>query len=191
MKDRRIVLGSSSKFRQRVLTEMGYTFEIVPPDIDEKAIRFADPTELTMAIAQAKALALREKVTGDAIVIAADQVLCNKGVIREKPVSPDEAREFLRNSSSAPTECVTSLVVVNVATGKQASGTDITRVYMRDFPPEVIDHLIVHSEIMDCAGAVQVENPVFAQYVERIEGTIDSTMGLPKELTLRLMEEVS
>ncbi len=53
-----IVLGSSSKWRKEVLRSMGYTFTTMSPDIDEKAIRDADPHILTLKIARAKAEAL-------------------------------------------------------------------------------------------------------------------------------------
>jgi len=56
---------------------MGFVFEIVSPDIDEKAIRRDDPRELVEAIAQAKMDAVLQKIDGDAIVITSDQVLAS------------------------------------------------------------------------------------------------------------------
>ena len=38
----KIILGSNSKSRRKVLTDMGYDFEVVAPNIDEKAIRHPD-----------------------------------------------------------------------------------------------------------------------------------------------------
>jgi septum formation protein len=46
----RIILGSSSKWRKEILTEMGFDFLSVFPDIDEKAIRDKDPKVLTMKV---------------------------------------------------------------------------------------------------------------------------------------------
>ena len=42
-----LILGSGSATRQAILREIGFTtFDIVKPDIDEKAIRFEEPAEL-------------------------------------------------------------------------------------------------------------------------------------------------
>ena len=96
-----IILGSSSIWRKQVLTNLGYKFTTMSPDIDEKAIRYnwryyftvltlfrdPDPTKLTLMIANAKADALLSKVTEPSILITSDQVIVCNGVIREKPES--------------------------------------------------------------------------------------------------------
>lgn len=51
----KIILGSQSRSRRKVLEKLGYEFEVMPADIDEKAIRFDDPTKLTLVLARAKA----------------------------------------------------------------------------------------------------------------------------------------
>ncbi|GMP81354.1 hypothetical protein CsSME_00036096 [Camellia sinensis var. sinensis] len=54
----KIILGSSSVARRKVLAEMGYDFTIMSADIDEKSIRKEKPEELVMALAEAKADAI-------------------------------------------------------------------------------------------------------------------------------------
>jgi septum formation protein len=54
----KIILGSSSPWRKEVLKSMGFDFKVLSPDIDEKAIRDVDPTQLTLQIARAKTEAL-------------------------------------------------------------------------------------------------------------------------------------
>uniref|UniRef100_A0A2P2KVP8 Maf-like protein DDB_G0281937 n=1 Tax=Rhizophora mucronata TaxID=61149 RepID=A0A2P2KVP8_RHIMU len=51
-----LILGSSSKARQKILAEMGYEFTVMTADIDEKCIRKEKPEELVMALAEAKVL---------------------------------------------------------------------------------------------------------------------------------------
>eukprot|EP00050_Salpingoeca_kvevrii_P009900 m.5419 g.5419 ORF g.5419 m.5419 type:complete len:105 (-) comp2512_c0_seq1:587-901(-) len=60
-----VVLGSESKWRRGLLRDAGLVFECCAADIDEKAVtagfpdrKTADPTALTLAIANAKADAL-------------------------------------------------------------------------------------------------------------------------------------
>ncbi len=54
----KIILGSSSSGRKMVMEELGkelgFDFDVMIPDIDEKTIRLDNPRELVMAIAHAK-----------------------------------------------------------------------------------------------------------------------------------------
>ncbi|KAL2538328.1 Maf-like protein [Forsythia ovata] len=58
----KIILGSSSIARKKILSEMGYQFTTTSADIDEKAIRKEKPEDLVMALAEAKADAIASKL---------------------------------------------------------------------------------------------------------------------------------
>ncbi|KAI3736981.1 hypothetical protein L2E82_26972 [Cichorium intybus] len=58
----KIILGSSSIARRKILAEMGYEFSLMSADIDEKSIRTEKPEELVMALAKAKADAIVSKL---------------------------------------------------------------------------------------------------------------------------------
>ena len=53
--NKKIILGSASRWRQQILREAGFEFEIMAANIDERKIRFSDPEKLTVEIAKAKA----------------------------------------------------------------------------------------------------------------------------------------
>ena len=185
----KIILGSSSQGRQEILKEMGYDFEVMAPDIDEKAIRHEDAKELVLRLGNAKADALIPKIKDSALLITSDQVVAWKDQIREKPENDEEAREFLRTYHEAPAETICSIVVTNTATGKRVSGVDIARVYFKEIPEDVIDKFIGRKDIFWRAGGFSIKDPLLQPYIEKIEGTINSIMGLPKELTERLLKE--
>ena len=98
----KIILGSSSVARRKILSEMGYLFTIMTADIDEKSIRKETPEDLVMALAEAKAEAILQRLPVDdylkeaepTLLITSDQVVVYEGVIREKPTSKEEARQF-------------------------------------------------------------------------------------------------
>ena len=90
----KIILGSASARRQKILRDMGYEFEIKQADIDEKAIRDPDPTKLTLALANAKADALIPKLGEDTLLITSDLVVWFQNKIIEKPESKEEAYTF-------------------------------------------------------------------------------------------------
>ncbi|KAL3031892.1 hypothetical protein AAZX31_02G053300 [Glycine max] len=146
----KIILGSSSKARREILAEMGYEFAIMTADIDEKGIRREKPEDLVMALAEAKADAIVQRLpvggpleedASTTLLITADTVVVYRGVIREKPTSEKEAREFIKGYSGSHAAVVGSIVVTNLATGKRCGGWDSAEVYFLEIPDEVIDSL--------------------------------------------------
>ena len=185
----KIILGSASEQRRKILEKMGYDFEVMAADIDEKAIRLEDPNELTMALAEAKAEALRSKIKEPALLITADQVVLCNGQILEKPENAEEARKFLHGYAQYPAQPINATVVTNIKTAKQVRENDSNMVHFRPFPEEVIEELIAEGNVFSQSGAFSLEDPIVKPYVDHIEGTIDSIEGLPIELTQRLIEE--
>lgn len=171
-------------------------FEVMAADIDEKAIRHADPETLTSMLAKAKSEALRRRIAASpelaegAVLVTSDQVVVCGGVIREKPVDAPEARHFLASYRTLPAICVTAVMAHNTVTGREATGVDLASVWFKNLTDEAIDSVIADNYIFSCAGGFAAGHPSFDQYLERIEGTIDSVMGLPKELTQKLIDEV-
>lgn len=185
-----IVLGSQSEARKKILEEMGLSFEVMRPDVDEKMIRFSRPEELTLALAHAKARILVPQITVPSLLITSDQVIVCNGAIREKPQDEVEARRFLLSYRQYPVEAVNAVVVTNTQTGAMAQGIDRAQIYFHSFPDELITHLIEGKHVLYCAGALRAEHPLVIPYIEKMEGTIDSFMGLPKQLLSKLLKEV-
>ncbi|XAR61758.1 hypothetical protein NMG60_11016265 [Bertholletia excelsa] len=193
----KILLGSSSVARRKILEEMGYDFTIMTANIDEKSIRKENPVELVMALAEAKADALVSKLQtvkeeADAkptILIAADTVVVYEGMIREKPSSKDEARQFIKDYSGRHAATVSSVVVTNLRTGVRRRGWDKVEIYFQDIPDAVVDDLIEEGLVLRVAGALIIEHPLILPRVKQVVGTTDSVMGLPKDLTQKLIME--
>ncbi|KAF3558740.1 hypothetical protein F2Q69_00012822 [Brassica cretica] len=61
----KVILGSSSIARRSILTDMGYQFTLMSADIDEKSIRKEKPEELVLALAEAKAEAITQRIPDD------------------------------------------------------------------------------------------------------------------------------
>lgn len=169
---------------------MGYEFDQISPNIDEKAIRFEDPQELTTALAKAKAEALKSKISGPAILVTSDQVVVWQGEIREKPESEKEAREFLLGYNLYPAKTVTAVIVTNTETGKQVEAIDIAKIHFNPFTEEEIKEIIKDGLVFDLAGAFTVSGELWEKHIKNIEGTRDSVMGLPKDVVKRLISEV-
>ncbi|XP_078171499.1 uncharacterized protein LOC144565581 [Carex rostrata] len=192
----KLILGSSSPARREILAEMGY-LTVMNPDIDEKVIRREKPEDLVMALAQAKAEAIigklhakclsKKKVEGEpTLLITSDQVMVNRGMIREKPIDEEEAREFITGYSGNFATAVGYVLVTNLKTGVQRGGWDKPEIHFHEIPDDVIKRVMKVREIINVAGGFRMEHPLAAPYVKEVIGAMDSVMGLPKQLTKRL-----
>ena len=98
---RNIILGTSSSTRKAIASEMGFKFDIVKADIDERALgdrsSSAGARDLVLLLAKKKAQAILAKLTAEQkasskILLTADQVVTYKGKILEKPTNKEEVR---------------------------------------------------------------------------------------------------
>lgn len=194
----KIILGSKSIARRKILAEMGYEFTIMTADIDEKAIRKEKPEELVMALAEAKAdaiisrLQIADKEVNDTeptLLIASDTVVVYEGMIREKPSSKEEAWQYMRDYSGSKAATVSSVLVTNLRTGFRKGQWDKVEILFGEIPDETIDKLIEEGAVLNVAGGLIIEHPLILPLVKEVVGTTDSVMGLPKAVTERLIKE--
>lgn len=206
-----IILGSSSVFRQRVLTSNGFEFTTMSPDIDEKScgleFRSAnDARNLVLAISKAKSTALalqikeRRIFQKGCILITCDQVVVCDGIIREKPTSAGECKRYLYSycKLSKPAETWSAVCVLNTATGCQSLGVDVAKQFFLDIPESSIEDIISEGTIMHCCGGFMVDHrkhykfmlDLFLPYLGKRIGTEDSIVGMPVDLLRKLLSDV-
>lgn len=185
-----LILGSSSPFRRKVLHDAGLSFATLSPDIDEAAISSDDPELLARAIAAAKMDALEKQFTEPAIALSADQVVAVAGTIRGKPPTRERAREYLESYRHHYAETISAIVVANTATGHRAIGVDRARIFINPLDDETIEKILDEGTVFHCAGGFAIDHPLMAPFVNRIEGTTDSVIGMPLVLAARLIREV-
>jgi len=174
--------------------EVGFKYDVLTADIDEKAIRREDPAELVTVLAQAKADAIQGKMAPaekekdeNALLITCDQVVVHEGKILEKPEDAAEARRFIEGYARAPCSTVGSIAVTQLASGKVAQEVDRADIHFTPIPAATIDALIAEGEVFWCAGGLMVEHDLVTPHVTRIDGTMDGVMGLPKLKVLQLI----
>lgn len=89
----KIILASSSTQRKALLESLGITFEVIPADIDEKAIQDKNFKKRVERLARAKGEKIAEKYSG--IIISADLFNVCEGRVLEKPVDKKQAKKML------------------------------------------------------------------------------------------------
>jgi septum formation protein len=184
------ILASASPRRKQLLTEAGYKFTIVRPDIDESAFSTKDvePCEYAERLALAKAKNIAEK-NPDCIVIAADTIAYIEGEIIGKPADHTEAEQITKKLFSKPHKVITGIAIVRLRDGIEINQSDTTTVYPKKLTAEQIAEHIKSGTWRDKAGAYAIQENG-DEFIERIEGSLTNVMGLPMELLERLLKRL-
>ncbi len=164
------------------MSEAGYEFTVVPPEVDESTftVEKADPVEYAkrLALAKAKSVAGRHP---DAFVIGADTIVDFRGRIIGKAADAEEAEEITRKLFSEPHKVITGIAIIRFSSGTELLQSDSTTVYPRKMTPEQIADHVKGGSWQDKAGAYAIQE-TGDEFVEKIEGSLTNVMGLPMEL---------
>lgn len=181
------VLASASPRRRAMLAGAGLTARIRPADVPEVPSPGESPMDFARRAARDKAeVGWRRREPGDpAVVLASDTVVALGDRILGKPATPGEAEAMLRALSERSHEVITA---VAVATGPDRTDVEaaVARVVFRALDEEDIGAYVESGEPMDKAGAYGIQGLAGA-FVESVEGPYDAVVGLPLDLTFRLL----
>ena len=193
------VLASASPRRQELLTQAGFTFDVIPSAVDEKITKDI-PSDVVMELAHQKALDVYESKIKDnpayqgedCIVIGADTMVVLDGKIFGKPRSASDGKHMLRSLSGRTHEVITAVSVWMVAAPNAEDVSlgfrtfaDISRVTFRDLTDEEITDYLRKGESFDKAGAYAIQGEG-ASLVDHYDGSLDTIIGLP---ATRLIKE--
>lgn len=184
----KLILGSSSQFRRKVLEDAGILFEVVKPEIDEKKIRTVSYDLVPVVLSYAKACAVAQKVNEPAIIIACDQViLCNDQIL-EKPESADDVRAWYKFYENHSVKYVNGLTVFNTETKASITAQEISTSTFKPIPEDFVEEQIRKGVIFECAGGIGDET--HQAYSTIVEGSEDSIIGLPIKFVMGMVEKV-
>ena len=80
-------------------------------------------------------------------------------------------------------------MVTDAATRRQWHAVDVATVHFRPIPEATVDKLLAEGEVYHCAGGLMVEHPLVEPHIERMDGEIDSVMGLRKKTVSNLLAQ--
>lgn len=184
-----IILASASPRRRRLLSDAGYRFEVVKPDVDESVFPTRGMTTReyaeTLALAKARSVA---PVYPNHWVIGADTIADFDGEIIGKPIDADDAERITKKLFSAPHQVITGVAIVRLCDGIERVESDVTTVYPKPMTDGQIEEHIKGGTWRGKAGAYAIQETGDA-FVERIEGSLTNVMGLPMELLKSLLTQ--
>lgn len=183
----KLVLGSRSPRRVELLDELGIAFTQRIPDIHESIEHNEEPYHYALRLAQDKALEIGRVAPPDHIVLGCDTIVVLGDHLLEKPNDRQHAFEILRLLSGKQHVVCSSGAFVR-RSSVLASGYELTKVFFNHVSDEQIESYINSGEPMDKAGAYGIQG-MGSFLVDRIEGNLDTVVGLPRTLIERLAGE--
>lgn len=178
---KQLILASSSPRRQQLLSELGITFKVIKPKIDEKAVSLPTPKETVETLAQLKARNI-ELYIDDEVVLAADTIAVCDGKIFEKPANKDEAYEMMKAYSGKTHDVITAVAIRSLDQEVVFSVT--TTVEFWTLTDEEIVNYINTDEPYDKAGAYGIQG-LARIFIKRISGDYFNVIGLPISYVIR------
>lgn len=183
---RKLILGSSSKYRKALLDRLSIPYTVQAPDVDETPLPGEAPQALAQRLALAKARAIAQLHPGS-IVIGSDQVADLHGEPLGKPGNHERAVAQLRRMRGQTVIFQTALAVVCEETGFCQTDLAAVRVRFRDLSDAEIENYLHAEQPYDCAGSAKSEGLGIA-LLEAIDNDDPTALvGLPLIRTCRML----
>lgn len=183
---RPLILGSTSRYRQELLSRLGLPFQTESPDVDETPAPNEPPADLALRLALAKAREVAARFP-DAIVIGSDQVADLHGEPLGKPGTHERAVAQLQRMRGETVVFQTAVAVVCQRSGFEEAELAAVRVAFRQLSDEQIERYLQIERPYDCAGSAKSEGLGIA-LLERIDNDDPTALvGLPLIRTCHLL----
>jgi septum formation protein len=197
----RVVLGSASPGRLKVLRQAGIDPMVVVSGVDEDAVIAAlgsdtSPDDVVRSLAEAKAdqvvTILDARVAADCVVISCDSMLYIDGRLVGKPASADAARNQWRSMGGRSGQLYTGHCLLRLLDGKvsqRAVESSLTTVHFGTPTTADLEAYLDSGEPFSVAGGFTLDG-LGGWFVDRIEGDASNVIGLSLPLTGTMLQRV-
>jgi septum formation protein len=187
----RLVLASQSPARLETLRRAGVEPVVIVSGVDEDQLGGLRPHELALQLAELKcaAVADRDDLPDDALVLGCDSVLELDGEALGKPGDAAEAAARWRAMRGRSGVLHTGHALRDTASGHVASATASTTVHFAELTDAEIAAYVATGEPLHVAGAFTIDG-LGGAFVTGIEGDHHNVVGLSLPLVRELVAEL-
>ena len=187
----RLVLASASPARLATLRSAGVEPVVIVSGVDESQVEGVPPAELALQLAELKcaAVAERDSLPDDALVLGCDSVLELDGQALGKPRDADDAATRWRRMRGRSGVLHTGHSLRDTASGRVAAATASTTVHFAEVTDAEIAAYVATGEPLAVAGAFTVDG-LGGAFVTGIEGDHHNVVGLSLPLVRELTAEL-
>lgn len=185
------MLASASPARRTTLRAAGLDPIVIVSGVDESQLVDLPPAELALQLAELKcaAVAERDDVPSDALVLGCDSVLELAGEALGKPYDAEDASRRWRAMRGRSGVLHTGHCLHDVANGRVAAATASTTIHFADVSDVEIDAYVATGEPLQVAGAFTIDG-MGGAFVSGIEGDHHNVVGVSLPLLRELVLEL-
>lgn len=184
--NRQLILGSTSRYRQELLSRLKLPFDVISPEVDETPRSSEPPRAIAQRLALAKARAVAARFP-KAVVIGSDQVADLAGQALGKPGTHDRATAQLRSMRGQTVIFQTAVAVVCLESGFEDMDIAPVEVRFRALTDTEIETYLQAEQPYDCAGSAKSEGLGIALLDAIHSDDPTALIGLPLIRTCRMI----
>lgn len=144
------------------------------------------PQAMTNRLAMKKAKAMP---AGSGLVLAADTIVVDGDTVLGKPRDAAQAREMLESLRGRDHQVMTSIALVDQATGSEFGDTCVSTVNMRDYDSIELEAYLDEGSPLDKAGSYGIQDGEMVR-LEDMRDCFANVMGLPLCHVVRSMRRL-
>ncbi|AGA86233.1 Maf family protein [Stutzerimonas stutzeri] len=175
---RHLLLASSSRYRQELLSRLRLPFDSCAPEIDETAFPGETAEHLVRRLAECKAHALSDRYP-DSLIIGSDQVAVLNQEIIGKPHTFERAKQQLLAASGGSVRFLTGLALLDSMNGRLQVACVPFTVHFRSLDEARIERYLQTEQPYDCAGSFKAEGLGISLFRTTEGEDVTSLVGLP------------
>jgi len=174
---RSIILASQSPRRKQLLEWAEVPFEVIVKETGETYPAGLSVEEVAIHIARNKALIIKNTVSIQQPILAADTIVVLEDRIIGKPKDREDAIAILTDLSGKTHAVITGVVIIDG--DKEIAFADKTTVAFHSLSKEQIEFYIDKYKPYDKAGAYAIQEWIGVIGIKSVSGDFYNVMGLP------------
>ena len=185
----KLILGSASPRRKKLLEDMDIPFTVRVNPVDESYPSNLEGPGIATYIAKIKAESFKDTLNPGEVVLTADTIVCADDMVLQKPATEDEAVKMLENLSGGWHEVITGICLYSHE--EQQVKHAVTRVKFTHLNNYITNYYVNQFKPLDKAGGYGIQEWIGLVGIERIEGSYTNVVGLPTQLVYKTLMDMA